>query len=72
MAFQEVLRNHATHTRPGHSGELHWNAKLTRWDIRAIIQRCEQGEAYADIGRDYGISRKHVLKIHRKESRKDG
>lgn len=64
MTFRKVVRN-----RPGHSGEFHWNARLTDWDIRAILRRCEQGEAYAAIAGDYGVSRGYIRRLHRKEKR---
>jgi hypothetical protein len=72
MAFQEVSRNEGKQTRPGHSGELHWNARLTHWEVREIIRRCEQGEAYAAIAESYGVTRKHVLMIHRGKARTNG
>lgn len=72
MAFQPVKRSVSPAKYPNRTGEMHYRATLSVWDIAAIRRRCDEGESYASIASAYEVSRSHVRRIHRKERRVDG
>ena len=55
--------------KPGHvRGEASRAAKLTRSQVQEIAQRCEAGEAYDSVARDFPVGPKQVGRIGRGEA----
>ncbi len=54
--------------KPGYArGEAAPSAKLTRPQVLEIVRRCEAGELYGSVARDFPVSRGHVSSIMRGE-----
>lgn len=60
--------NMADQVRKGRSlrGEKHGRTKLTDEEVIEIRQRIEAGESGLSVGRDFGISGTHALRIYRR------
>lgn len=51
-------------------GERQWNAKLTREQVRLIRDRIADGETYAAVACEFGVSQTTIGKIARHEKRR--
>lgn len=58
--------------RCGDPGEGHYNAKLSAADVIAIREHAARGERYARLAESFGVSRQHIRRIVRYESRARG